>query len=108
MKPDRVVLGVDDEKADRVLRDIYRSFVRNGMRIFTMDIASAEMTKYAAKLYARHQDQFINETANICEAVGADVEQVRLGVGADKRIGYQFLHPGIGYGGSCFPKMLDY
>jgi UDPglucose 6-dehydrogenase len=104
MKPDRVVVGVDDPRAEALLRDLYAPFIRNGLRFYTMDIRSAEMTKYAANCMLATKISFINEIANICEAVGADVRQVRLGVGADQRIGLQFLHPGVGYGGSCFPK----
>ena len=104
MRPDRVVIGVDDSRADRVLRDIYGAFMRNGMRLFTMDVRSAELTKYAANCMLATQISFINEIANVCEHVGADVDLVRQGAGADRRIGMQFFHPGVGYGGSCFPK----
>ena len=104
MKPDRVVVGVDSERAGDLLHDLYAPFIRNGLRFYTMDIRSAEMTKYAANAMLATKISFINEIANICERVGADVRQVRLGVGADSRIGLQFLHPGCGYGGSCFPK----
>lgn len=104
MKPDRVVIGTDDERAEAVLRDIYSPFIRNGLRFYSMDIRSAEMTKYAANCMLATKISFINEMARICEQVGADVRQVRQGVGADSRIGLQFLHPGPGYGGSCFPK----
>ncbi len=104
MKPDRVVVGVDGAKANAVLHDLYSPFIRNGLRFFSMDIRSAEMTKYAANCMLATKISFINEIANICEHVGADVRQVRLGIGADSRIGLQFLHPGVGYGGSCFPK----
>jgi len=104
MKPDRVVVGVASARAAAVLHDLYSPFIRNGLRFYTMDIRSAEMTKYAANAMLATKISFINEIANICEAVGADVRQVRLGVGADSRIGLQFLHPGCGYGGSCFPK----
>ncbi len=104
MKPDRVVVGVDSARADGVLHDLYAPFIRNGLRFYTMDIRSAEMTKYAANAMLATKISFINEVANICERVGADVRQVRQGVGADGRIGLQFLHPGCGYGGSCFPK----
>ncbi|MBA3701130.1 MAG: UDP-glucose/GDP-mannose dehydrogenase family protein [Planctomycetes bacterium] len=104
MKPDRVVVGVDSERARALLHDLYQPFIRNGLRFYTMDIRSAEMTKYAANAMLATKISFINEIANICERVGADVRQVRLGVGADQRIGLQFLHPGVGYGGSCFPK----
>ncbi|MBA2480179.1 MAG: UDP-glucose/GDP-mannose dehydrogenase family protein [Planctomycetes bacterium] len=104
MKPDRVVVGVDSTKANAMLPDLYAPFIRNGLRFFSMDIRSAEMTKYAANCMLATKISFINEIANICEHVGADVRQVRLGIGADSRIGLQFLHPGVGYGGSCFPK----
>lgn len=104
MKPDRVVVGVASARAAAVLHDLYSPFIRNGLRFYTMDIRSAEMTKYAANAMLATKISFINEMANICEAVGADVRQVRLGIGADSRIGLQFLHPGCGYGGSCFPK----
>ena len=104
MRPDRVVIGVSSERAEKILRDLYSPFIRNGLRIYTMDIRSAEMTKYAANSMLATKISFINEIANICEHVGADVRQVRQGVGADGRIGMQFLHPGVGYGGSCFPK----
>lgn len=104
MKPDRVVVGVDSDRARGLLYDLYQPFIRNGLRFYTMDIRSAEMTKYAANAMLATKISFINEIANICERVGADVRQVRLGVGADQRIGLQFLHPGVGYGGSCFPK----
>ncbi|MFW5846381.1 MAG: UDP-glucose dehydrogenase family protein [Planctomycetota bacterium] len=104
MRPDRVVIGIDDRRAELVLRDIYEPFIRNGLRIYAMDIRSSEMTKYASNCMLATKISFINEVSNICEAVGADVRKVRMGVGADRRIGYQFLHPGVGYGGSCFPK----
>ena len=104
MRPDRVVIGVDSPKAESILRDLYGAFIRNGLRVYTMDIRSSEMTKYAANAMLATKISFINEIANICERVGADVRQVRQGVGADARIGMQFLHPGVGYGGSCFPK----
>jgi UDPglucose 6-dehydrogenase len=104
LKPDRVVVGVAGERARALLHELYSPFIRNGLRFYTMDIRSAEMTKYAANAMLATKISFINEVANICERVGADVRQVRLGVGADQRIGLQFLHPGVGYGGSCFPK----
>jgi UDPglucose 6-dehydrogenase len=104
MKPDRVVVGVDQPRAESLLHELYSPFIRNGLRFFAMDIKSAEMTKYAANCMLATKISFINEIANICERVGADVRQVRLGTGADSRIGLQFLHPGVGYGGSCFPK----
>ena len=104
MRPDRVVIGVASARAEAILRDLYGAFIRNGLRVYTMDIRSSEMTKYAANAMLATKISFINEIANICERVGADVRQVRQGVGADARIGMQFLHPGVGYGGSCFPK----
>jgi UDPglucose 6-dehydrogenase len=104
MKPDRVVLGVNDEKAGQVLLDLYAPFVRQGNQILLMDIASAELTKYAANAMLANRISFMNLIARVCEKVGADVDQVRLGVGSDRRIGTSFLFPGIGYGGSCFPK----
>ena len=104
MKPDRVVLGVDDDRAGEVLRDLYAPFVRTGNEILLMDVASAEITKYAANAMLATRISFMNMIARLCEAAGADVDQVRLGVGSDDRIGPAFLFPGIGYGGSCFPK----
>jgi UDPglucose 6-dehydrogenase len=104
MKPDRVVLGVDDEKTGQTLMDLYAPFVRQGNQILLMDIASAELTKYAANAMLANRISFMNMIARVCEKVGADVDQVRLGVGSDRRIGTSFLFPGIGYGGSCFPK----
>jgi len=104
MKPDRVVVGVDSARAEALLHDLYAPFIRNGLRFYTMDIRSAEMTKYAANAMLATKISFINEIADLCERLGADVRQVRLGVGSDQRIGMQFLHPGVGYGGSCFPK----
>ena len=98
------MVGVDSPRAGALLHDLYAPFIRNGLRFYTMDIRSAEMTKYAANAMLATKISFINEIANICETIGADVRQVRLGVGADSRIGLQFLHPGCGYGGSCFPK----
>lgn len=103
-KPDRVVVGVDDEAVGEMFRDLYDPFVRNGHPIFIMDIPSAEMVKYASNNFLATKISFINETANLCEAYGADINRVREGMCADKRIGHAFLHPGLGYGGSCFPK----
>jgi len=103
-KPDRVVLGVDDKGTGDRLRDLYEPFVRQGNPIFVMDIPSAEMVKYAANAMLATKISFINEIANLCEAYGADVDEVRRGMCSDKRIGNQFLYPGLGYGGSCFPK----
>jgi UDPglucose 6-dehydrogenase len=104
MKPDRVVLGVDSEHAAGVLRDLYAPFVRTGASILIMDVPSAEITKYAANSMLATRISFMNAMARLCEAAGADVDAVRRGVGSDGRIGPSFLFPGIGYGGSCFPK----
>src|SRR6476646_5591948 len=104
MKPDRVVLGVASDYARDVMTEIYAPFVRTGEPIIFMDIASAEMTKYAANAMLATRISFMNEIANLCERVGADVDHVRKGIGSDARIGPAFLFPGPGYGGSCFPK----
>jgi len=104
MKPDRVVLGVEDEGAADVLRDLYSPFVRTGNEIILMDIPSAEITKYAANAMLATRISFMNAVAQLCAAAGADVNKVRQGVGSDQRIGSSFLFPGCGYGGSCFPK----
>ncbi len=103
-RPDRVVLGVDDEVAAETLRDLYAPFVRTGNEILVMDTASAEITKYAANAMLASRISFMNSVARLCERTGADVDRVRLGVGSDRRIGPTFLFPGVGYGGSCFPK----
>jgi UDPglucose 6-dehydrogenase len=104
MKPDRVVLGGDDEAAIEKMKEIYAPFVRTENPILTMDNRSAEMTKYAANSLLATKISFINEIANLCEKVGADINAVRRGIGTDRRIGPHFLFPGVGYGGSCFPK----
>ena len=104
MHPDRVVVGAENEEAMNVMRNLYAPFTLSNDRFIGMDIRSAEMTKYAANAMLATKISFINEIANICERVGADVNQVRTGIGSDKRIGYQFIYPGCGYGGSCFPK----
>jgi UDPglucose 6-dehydrogenase len=104
MKPDRVVIGTKSEKARELLNELYAPFVRQGNPIYFMDERSAEMTKYAANSFLATKISFMNEIANLCEKAGADVDAVRLGIGSDERIGKRFLFPGIGYGGSCFPK----
>jgi UDPglucose 6-dehydrogenase len=105
MKPDRVVIGVDDDEAKQVMGELYAPFTRQGgNRVFFMDVASAEVTKYAANAMLATRISFMNQMALFCERVGADVNQVRLGIGSDQRIGRAFLYPGPGYGGSCFPK----
>ena len=104
MKPDRVVLGVDDKEAEATLRELYEPFVRSGNPILFMDVPSAEFTKYAANAMLAARITLMNQFADLCERVGADVEHVRLGIGSDDRIGKAFLFPGPGYGGSCFPK----
>lgn len=104
MKPDRVVLGTSSERAERIMEQLYKPFVRQGNPIIFMDEKSAELTKYAANAFLATKITFMNEIANFCERVGADVDKVRIGIGSDERIGKRFLFPGIGYGGSCFPK----
>ena len=104
MKPDRVVIGTSSERARKLMEELYRPFVRQGNPIVFMDERSSEMTKYAANSYLATRISFMNELANLCEKTGADVETVRIGMGSDNRIGKRFLFPGIGYGGSCFPK----
>jgi len=104
MKPDRVVIGATSARAIDVMRELYEPFVRTGSPILTMDNASAEMTKYAANALLATRISFMNEIANLCERVSADVDHVRRGIGYDRRIGHHFLFPGVGYGGSCFPK----
>ncbi|HVR70758.1 MAG TPA: UDP-glucose/GDP-mannose dehydrogenase family protein [Vicinamibacteria bacterium] len=104
LKPDRVVIGTDDPRVEAVMAELYEPFVRTGHPILVMDPASAELTKYAANAMLASRISFMNEVANLCDQVGADVRHVRLGMGTDSRIGASFLFPGIGYGGSCFPK----
>jgi len=104
LKPDRVVIGTQSERARKMMRQLYEPFVRQGNPIFFMDLRSAEMTKYAANAYLATRITFMNEISNLCEVLGADVDMVRKGMGSDSRIGKRFLFPGVGYGGSCFPK----
>jgi UDPglucose 6-dehydrogenase len=104
MKPDRVVIGAEDPRAREIMQELYAPFTRTGAPIMTMDCASAELTKYASNAMLATRISFMNEVANMCEAVGADVDEVRRAIGADRRIGTSFLFPGVGYGGSCFPK----
>lgn len=104
MRPDRIILGTDSETAEKKLRELYSPFNRNHDKIIMMDIRSAELTKYAANCMLATKISFMNEMANLAEVFGADIENVRRGIGSDPRIGYQFIYPGCGYGGSCFPK----
>ena len=104
LKPDRVVVGTSSEKAKKIMEELYRPYVRSGNPIIFMDERSAELTKYAANAFLATKITFMNEIANLCERLGADVDMVRIGIGSDDRIGKRFLFPGIGYGGSCFPK----
>src|SRR5579872_1417488 len=104
MKPDRVVIGADDQRSAEIMKELYAPFTRTGAPIMMMDPASAELSKYAANAMLATRISFMNEVANVCELVGADVDQVRKAIGADRRIGTSFLFPGVGYGGSCFPK----
>ena len=106
LRPDRVVIGADKEEVFNTLKDLYSSFVSNHDRFVLMDIKSAEMTKYVANAMLATKISFMNEIAHICEATGADITKVRIGIGSDKRIGYDFIYAGCGYGGSCFPKDL--
>lgn len=103
-RPDRIIIGADSEKAVKVMKQLYTPLVKNTEAVILMDIASAEMTKYTANAMLAAKISFMNEISNICERVGADVNKVRLGIGSDHRIGYQFIYAGCGYGGSCFPK----
>ena len=104
LKPDRIVVGVESEKAEGILSRLYKPFTLNGHPIIIMDVPSAEMTKYAANAMLATKISFMNDIANLCEIIGANVEMVRKGIGSDSRIGKKFIYPGIGYGGSCFPK----
>lgn len=104
LKPDRIVIGLDNSKAEELMKSLYKPFILNGHPIIFMDIVSAEMTKYAANSMLATKISFMNDIANLCEIVGADINKVRNGIGSDSRIGNKFIYPGIGYGGSCFPK----
>ena len=104
LKPDRIVIGVEDDRAESIMKRLYKPFQLNGDRIIFMDIPSAEMTKYAANAMLATKISFMNDIANLCEKVGANVTMVRKGIGSDPRIGSKFIYPGVGYGGSCFPK----
>ncbi len=104
LKPDRVVIGAEDDKARRIMQELYAPFTRTGAPVMVMDCASAELCKYAANALLATKISFMNEIANVCELFGADVDDVRRAVGSDRRIGTSFLFPGVGYGGSCFPK----
>ncbi|MEI7911881.1 MAG: UDP-glucose/GDP-mannose dehydrogenase family protein [Verrucomicrobiota bacterium] len=104
LKPDRIVVGLDSPRAEELMKSLYKPFTLNGHPIIFMDIASAEMTKYAANAMLATKISFMNDIANLCELVGADINMVRKGIGSDSRIGNKFIYPGIGYGGSCFPK----
>jgi UDPglucose 6-dehydrogenase len=107
MKPDRVVIGADNARAMEIMQDLYAPFIRKGDRILVMDVRSAEMTKYASNAMLATKISFINEMAIICASLGADIDNVRKGMGYDKRIGFEFMFPGVGYGGSCFPKDVN-
>ncbi|MBA9076971.1 UDP-glucose dehydrogenase family protein [Rufibacter quisquiliarum] len=104
LKPDRIVVGIESERAEELMRKLYKPFLLNGHPIIFMDVPSAEMTKYAANSMLATKISFMNDIANLCEIMGADVNMVRRGIGSDSRIGNKFIYPGIGYGGSCFPK----
>jgi UDPglucose 6-dehydrogenase len=104
MKPDRIIIGTDNPRTTELLRELYAPFNRNRDRLIAMDIRSAELTKYAANAMLATKISFMNELSNLAERLGADIEQVRHGIGSDSRIGYSFIYPGCGYGGSCFPK----
>jgi len=104
LRPDRIIIGTDDSNSEKKMRELYAPFNRNHEKIIVMDVRSAELTKYAANCMLATKISFMNEMANLAEKLGADIEYVRHGIGSDPRIGYQFIYPGCGYGGSCFPK----
>jgi len=107
LNPDRVVIGTSDERASKIMKELYQPFIRDGHPLIVMDEKSAELTKYAANSFLATKITFMNEIANFCELVGANVDKVREGIGSDSRIGHKFLYPGIGFGGSCFPKDVN-
>jgi UDPglucose 6-dehydrogenase len=107
MRPDRIVIGTNSERAQETMRELYAPFMRTRERVLFMGVRDAEMTKYAANAMLATKISFMNEIANLCDRLGVDVENVRLGIGSDSRIGYGFIYPGCGYGGSCFPKDVD-
>ncbi len=107
LKPERVIIGTESQRAQDIMERLYKPFVRQGNPIYFMDVRSAEMTKYAANSFLATKITFMNDIANLCELVGADVDQVRIGIGSDSRIGKRFLFPGVGFGGSCFPKDVE-
>ena len=104
LSPDRIVVGVESERSKELMTRLYRPFLLNNFRVIFLDVPSAEMTKYAANAMLATRISFMNDIANLCEIMGADVNMVRKGIGTDVRIGHRFLYPGCGYGGSCFPK----
>ena len=104
LKPDRIIVGTNSERAEKVITRLYKPFLLNGHPIIFMDVVSSEMTKYTANAMLATKISFMNDIANFCEIVGADVNSVRKGIGSDARIGHKFIYPGTGYGGSCFPK----
>ena len=104
MRPERIIIGTSEPSSEELLREVYEPFSRNHDKIIVMDVRSAELTKYAANCMLATKISFMNEMANLAERLGADIEAVRQGIGSDTRIGYQFIYPGAGYGGSCFPK----
>ena len=104
LKPDRIIIGLESERAEEIMKSLYKPFTLNGHPVIFMDIISAEMTKYAANSMLATKISFMNDIANLCEITGADINMVRKGIGSDPRIGNKFIYPGIGYGGSCFPK----
>lgn len=108
MKPDRIILGIDSAKPAAIMKEIYSAFTLSRDRILVMDIKSSEMTKYAANAMLAARISFMNELAGLCEKIGANINEVRIGIGSDSRIGYQFLYAGVGYGGSCSRKILEH